>query len=163
MAAPPAFEPTKLLRRLVDGAVDFVVVGGVAVVAQAMPRWTKDLDICYATDADNLDALGAVLVAARATLHGADADLPFVPDGRTLRRTQILTLTSPEGDIDLLVQPDGCPPYPELKANADRVEIGGFRVLIASIDDLIAMKRAAGRPQDLIDLEALEIARSQPD
>jgi predicted nucleotidyltransferase len=163
MAALPPFEPTKLLRRLVDGAVDFVVVGGVAVVAQAMPRWTKDLDICYATDAENLDALGAVLVAARATLHGADADLPFVPDGRTLRRTQILTLTCPEGDIDLLVQPDGCPPYPELKANADRVEIGGFGVLIASIDDLIAMKRAAGRPQDLIDLEALEIARSQPD
>ena len=158
-----AFEPTKILRRLVDGGVDFVVVGGVAVVAQAMPRWTKDLDICYATDADNLDALGAVLVAARATLHGADADLPFVPDGRTLRRTQILTLTSPEGDIDLLVQPDGCPPYPELKANADRVEIDGFQVLVASIDDLIAMKRAAGRPQDLIDLEALEIARSRPD
>jgi predicted nucleotidyltransferase len=163
MAALPPFEPTKLLRRLVDGAVDFVVVGGVAVVAQAMPRWTKDLDICYATDAKNLDALGAVLVAARAMSHGADADLPFVPDARTLRRTQILTVTSPEGDIDLLVQPDGCPPYPELKANADRVEIGGFRVLIASIDDLIAMKRAAGRPQDLIDLEALEIARSQPD
>ena len=91
MSALPPFEPTKLLRRLVDGAVDFVVVGGVAVVVQAMPRWTKDLDICYATDADNLDALGAVLVAARATLHGADADLPFVPDGRTLRRTQILT------------------------------------------------------------------------
>lgn len=163
MSALPPFEPTKLLRRLVDGAVDFVVVGGVAVVAQAMPRWTKDLDICYAIDAENLDALGAVLVAARATLHGADADLPFVPDGRTLRRTQILTLTSPEGDIDLLVQPDGCPPYPQLKANADRIEIDGFPVLVASIDDLIAMKRAAGRPQDLIDLEALEIARSQPD
>jgi predicted nucleotidyltransferase len=133
MAALNAFQPTKLLRRLADGGVDFVVVGGVAVVAQAMPRWTKDLDICYATDAENLG------------------------------RTQILTLTSPEGDIDLLVQPNGCPPYPELKANADRIEIDGVPVLIASIDDLIAMKRAAGRPQDLIDLEALEIARSRPD
>jgi hypothetical protein len=69
----------------------------------------------------------------------------------------------PGGDIDLLVQPDGCPPYPELRANADRIEIDGLPVLIASIDDLIAMKRAAGRPQDLIDLEALEIARSRPD
>lgn len=163
MSGPNAFAPTKLLRRLVAGGVDFVVVGGVAVVAQAMPRWTKDLDICYSTDAKNLDALGAVLVAADATLHGADADLPFVPDGRTLRRTQILTLTTPEGDIDLLVRPDGCPPYPELKANADRIELDDVPVLIASIDDLIAMKRAAGRPQDLIDLEALEIARSRPD
>lgn len=156
---PAPFALTKLLRRLVDGGVDFVVIGGVAVVAQAMPRWTKDLDICYATNPENLDALGAVLVAIGATLHGADDDLPFVPDGRTLRRTQILTLTSREGDIDLLVQPDGCPPYPELKANADRIELDGAGVLVAGIDDLIAMKRAAGRPQDLIDLEALEIAR----
>ena len=42
-------------------------------------------------------------------MHGADADLPFVPDGRTLRRTQILTLASPEGDIDLLVEPRRVP------------------------------------------------------
>lgn len=159
MSDPPPFALTKLLRRLVDGGVDFVVVDGVAVVAQALPRWTKDLDICYASDGANLDALGAVLVAIGATLHGADEDLSFIPDGRTLRRTQILTLTSPEGDIDLLVQPDGCPPYCELKANADRIDIDGAVVLIAALEDLIAMKRAAGRPQDLIDLEALEIAR----
>lgn len=161
MSEPAAFALTKLLRRLVDGGVDFVVVGGVAVVAQAMPRFTKDLDICYAREAENVDALGRVLVAIGATLHGADAGLPFVPDGRTLRQTEILTLTSPEGDIDLLVQPAGCPPYPELRANADRIEIDGAEVLIASVDDLIAMKRAAGRPQDLIDLEALEIARAR--
>lgn len=161
MSEAVAFALTKLLRRLVDGGVDFVVVGGVAVVAQAMPRFTKDLDICYARNTENLDALGRVLVAIGAGLHGADADLPFVPDARTLRQTEILTLTSPEGDIDLLVEPAGCPPYPELRANADRIEVGGAEVLIASVDDLIAMKRAAGRPQDLIDLEALEIVRAR--
>ncbi|MDX6720923.1 MAG: hypothetical protein QOJ63_3177 [Solirubrobacteraceae bacterium] len=158
----PVFRPTRLLRRLVEGGVDFVVIGGVAVIVQASPRITKDLDICYSREPSNLEALGTVLVAAGATLRGVDEELPFVPDARTLRRTQILTLRTADGDIDLLVEPSGCPPYEVLKANADRIEVEELPVLIASIDDLIAMKRAAGRPQDLIDLEALEIARSHP-
>jgi len=152
-----------LLQRLVDGGVDFVVIGGVAVIAQASPRITKDLDICYSREASNLEALGAMLVGAEAKLRGVDEDLPFVADARTLLRTMILTLRTADGDIDLLVEPSGCPRYEILKARADRIEVEGLPVLIASIDDLIAMKRAAGRPQDLIDLEALEIARSQPD
>ncbi len=159
----PVFRPTRLLQRLVGGGVDFVVIGGVAVIAQASPRITKDLDICYSREDANLDALGAVLVAADAKLRGVDEDLPFAPDARTLRRTMILTLRTADGDIDLLVEPSGCPPYEVLRAGADRIEVEGLPVLVASIDDLIAMKRAAGRPQDLIDLEALEIARSRPD
>jgi predicted nucleotidyltransferase len=159
----PVFRPTRLLRRLVEGGVDFVVIGGVAVIAQASPRLTKDLDICYSRDPANLEALGTVLVAAGAKLRGIEEDLPFVPDARTLQRTVILTLRTADGDIDLLVEPAGCPPYEVLKENADRIEVEELPVLIASIDDLIAMKRAAGRPQDLIDLEALEIARSRPD
>lgn len=163
MDAWPVFRPTRLLRRLVEGGVDFVVIGGVAVIAQASPRLTKDLDICYARDASNLDALGSVLVFAEAKLRGVDEVLPFVPDARTLRGTQILTLRTADGDIDLLVEPSGCPPYAVLKANADQITVENQPVLVASVDDLIAMKRAAGRPQDLIDLEALEIARSRPD
>lgn len=131
--------------------------------SQASPRLTKDLDICYAAESANLEALGSALVAAEAKLRGVEQYLPFVPDARTLRRTQILTLRTIDGDIDLLVEPSGCPPYGILKANADRIVVDDVPVLIASVDDLIAMKRAAGRPQDLIDLEALEIARSQPD
>ncbi len=148
-----------LLRRLTEGGVDFVVIGGVAVILQASPRFTKDLDICYATGQENLDRLGAVLVELGAKLRQADEDLPFVPDGRTLRRTQILTLTTPDGGIDLLVDPDGSPGYPALRRRASKIDVDGMTVLVASIEDLLAMKRAAGRPQDLVDLESLEIAR----
>jgi len=70
-----------------------------------------------------------------------------------------LTLTTTEGDIDLLVDPPGAPAYPILRRKASRIELDGDGVLIASIDDLIAMKAAAGRPQDLVDLESLEVAR----
>lgn len=153
------FRPTTLLGRLVEAGVDFVIVGGIAVVLQALPRFTKDLDLCYATDGDNLDRLGAVLGAVHARLRGPDEDPPFVADAGTLRQTQILTLITDDGDVDLLVDPPGAPPYPRLRAGADRMEVAGVEVLVASIADLVAMKRAAAGPQDLIDVEALEIAR----
>lgn len=148
-----------LLGRLTEGGVDFVVIGGVAVIFQASPRLTKDLDICYDLAPENLDRLGAVLIELGAKLRAVDEDLPFVPDGRTLRRTQILTLTTADGGIDLLVDPDGSPSYPVLRRRASEIDIDGMVVRVASIDDLIAMKRAAGRPQDVVDIESLEIAR----
>jgi predicted nucleotidyltransferase len=144
---------------LTEREVDFVVVGGVAVILQASPRLTKDLDICYAPEQVNLDRLGAVLIELGARLRGVEEDLPFVPDGRALRHTQILTLTTVDGGLDLLVEPDGSPSYPALRRRADQIDIDGIVVRVASIEDLIAMKRAAGRPQDLVDLESLEIAR----
>jgi hypothetical protein len=155
----PEFSLRSLLRSLTEGGVDFVVIGGVAVIMQASPRLTKDLDICYDQGHENLERLAAVLIKLEARLRGVDEDLPFVPDARTLRRTQILTLTTVDGAMDLLVDPDGSPSYSALRRRASRVEFDGVSVLVASVDDLISMKRAAGRPQDLVDLEALEIAR----
>ncbi len=143
---------------LVENDVDFVIVGGVAVVLQAMPRFTKDLDICYSTTQENLDALGGVLLAVGARLRGIDENVPFVPDGRTLRGTQILCLTTSAGDIDLLVEPSGAPSYETLRERADIMELAGNPVRVASIEDLLTMKRAAARPQDLADVETLEAA-----
>ena len=146
---------------LAHAGIDFVVVGGVAIVVQASPRFTRDLDICYAADKANLARLGSLLASLEARLRGVDEDVPFVPDARTLRRTQMLTLTTREGDLDLLVDPPGSPGYAALRRRADVIELAGASVRIASVQDLISMKRAAGRPQDEIDIESLEIARSR--
>lgn len=135
--------------------VDFVVIGGVAVIAHGYERNTKDLDVCYSREAANLEVLGQVLVDLGARLRNIDDDVPFVPDARTLRGMQILTLDTPEGGLDLLVDPDGSPGYEALKANAEPIDFDGREILIASIEDLIAMKRAANRPQDQTDIEAL--------
>lgn len=159
MASWTDFRPTALLNGLVDGGVDFVIIGGVAVVLQAQPRFTKDLDICYAPDPANLERLGGVLSGLNARLRGIDEDIPFVADARMLRQTQILTLTTDDGDLDLLVDPSGAPPYAELRRDADLLDVAGIEVRVASIEHLTAMKQAAGRPQDLIDIEALKIAR----
>jgi predicted nucleotidyltransferase len=153
------FRPTLLLADLVEGGVDFVVIGGVAVVLQAQPRFTKDLDICYASDQANLERLASVLTSLNARLRGIDETVAFVADARMLSQTQILTLTTDHGEIDLLVDPSGAPPYAELRADADVLDVSGINVRVASIEHLTAMKRAAGRPQDLVDIDALQIAR----
>jgi len=155
----PEFSLSRLLHRLVRADVDFVVVGGVAVIVHASPRFTKDLDISYAPHKANLDRLGSVLIELGARLRELEEDVPFVPDRRTLAHAQMLTLTTRDGEIDLLANPDGSPGYAALRRNASRIDVDGVTVLVASIDDMIAMKRATRRPQDLVDLESLEIAR----
>jgi hypothetical protein len=155
----PDFRPTALLKRLVAHGVDFVVVGGIAMIGHGSARVTQDLDICYATDGGNLEALGAAMVELGAKLRGLEDDVPFVPEARALRRTTILTLDTSDGPIDLLVRPAGSPDYQTLRARAERATLDGIAVLIASLEDLEAMKRASGRPKDQLDLEEIEVIR----
>ena len=155
-SALPEFRPSALLSRLAAARVDYVVVGGFAGLMHGMTLPTRDLDICCATDTGNLDRLGQMLVDLGARLRGVAADIPFVPDGRTLRRTQILTLDTSAGPLDLLVDPSGSPGYAALSDRALRVEWADTTIKVASLEHLIAMKRAAGRPKDLLALEELQ-------
>jgi predicted nucleotidyltransferase len=156
---PPELRLVALLHRLAEARVDFVVVGGVAVAVQGYGRATKDLDITYATNGANLERLGHVLTELDAHLRGVPDDVPFVPDATTLKRVSILTLDTREGPLDLLVDPAGAPPYERLRERAETIDLDGREFRVAGIDDLLAMKRAAGRPQDLADVDALETVR----
>lgn len=152
----PELDVAELLRRLVAGGVDFVVIGAVAVVLHGSARLTRDLDIIFAADDGNLEALGQVLVGLDARLRDFEGNLPFVPDARTLRGVQILTLDTSAGWLDVHRTVTGSPPYERLRRNAERMDLGDFFVLVASPDDLIAMKRAAGREGDLADIKEIE-------
>lgn len=153
---PAEFRPRALLIHLTARGVDFVVVGGIAVTLYGSERNTFDLDIRPAVDAANLDALGRALIDIDARLRGVDEDVPFVPDGRALRGIEILTSSTSLGPLDVLMNPAGAPPYDQMRRRATRVDIGETTVLVASIEDLIAMKAGAGRPKDLEDVERLE-------
>jgi hypothetical protein len=153
---PEDFDAGELLRRLVGAGVDFVVIGGVAAILHGSARLTRDLDIVFAPDEGNLETLGRVLVESEARLRGVEEEVTFVPDARTLHGIQLLTLETNAGWFDVHRRPDGAPPYEGLRRNAERMNLGDFAVLVASLDDLLAMKRAAARPQDLVDVETLE-------
>jgi hypothetical protein len=149
------FDPTRLLRALVDAGVDFVVIGGVAAVLHGSARNTFDLDICFASDPHNLEVLGSALLGLDARLRGPHP-VPFVPDAAALKRIEVLTLVTTAGDLDVLRAPSGAPRYDVLRGHADRYDVGGFEVRVACVEDLIAMKTAAGRAKDLADIEELE-------
>ena len=87
------------------------------------------------------------MVELGATLRGVTENGPFTPDASTLRRTSILTLSSPDGDIDLLVSPSGSPAYDLLRARADRVTMDGISLLVASLDDLETMNAPPTAPR----------------
>jgi len=150
----------RILATLVARGVDFVVIGGIAAVMHGSPRMTQDVDVCFAADAANLEALGRALDDLHARLSGVPENIPFVPDARTLKGIEVLTLETDAGRLDVLARPAGAPGYEALRSRAERMDIGACAVLVASIRDLVAMKRAAGRPKDLGDIAELEaIAR----
>ena len=152
----PPLDAREILRRLTAAGVDFVVIGGIAIVLLGYQRMTRDLDIVFAYDDENLEALGGVLVDLEARLRGVGDDVEFVPDRRTLRGIELLTLETTAGWFDVHRLAPGAPAYARLRENAERVRLSDFHVLVAGLDDMIAMKEAAGRPQDRLDIAALE-------
>jgi len=163
-STPPDLDAQRILSALVERGTDFVVIGGIATVLHGSSRNTFDLDISFAVDPQNLEALGEVLLALGARLRGVPDDVPFVPNAATLRKVEVLTLDTVAGRFHVLARPAGAGSYAELRRTAERYDVGGFVVLVASIPSLIAMKRAAGRPKDLADiaeLEAIQRLRAQ--
>lgn len=137
--------------------VDYVVIGGVAVQAYGRRTYTKDLDVTASWQRPNLERLAAALTALEASLRGVDGDRLGidVSDPDQLSRAGSLALQTRAGDLDVLVDPDGAPPYLELRARAVEVELRGICVPICSREDLIAMKLAAGRRVDHDDIAVL--------
>lgn len=150
------FEPVLILRTLVGYQVDFILIGGIAAAARGSPVATIDLDICYLRDAKNLKKLAAALREMHAQLRGVDEEVPFILDEKTLAAGDSFTLTTELGDLDILGTPAGTDGYRDLATGAGEVEVEGFAVKVASVEDLIRMKRAAGRTKDLPHIALLE-------
>lgn len=100
---------------------------------------------------------------AHAELRGASPGLPFRLDARTLAAGDTFTFTTDDGPLDLIATPAGTAGFDDLAANADVVDAFGQSFLVAGIDDLIRMKRAAGRPKDRVELEILGALRDEID
>lgn len=155
------FSPLEMLRVLDRHGVAFVLIGGVAARVHGSPSVTADVDVCYDRRKDNLERLADALRELRAKLRGVDEDVPFLLDARTLAAGSNFTFITVAGALDVLGEPAGTRGYDELVANAERVDIGGLEVLVADLDDLIRMKRAAGRPKDRIEVEILGALREE--
>lgn len=163
MSRHPPFSADALLHALIDGGVEFVVIGGLAAQAHGSPLITEDLGVCFGLDRANLDRLAEVLEKLEATRRGLpDADRAPL-DRRALRAGDVFTLRTRFGDLDLLARPDPRLDYAQLRSRAVRFELAGQPVWVAHLEDVIAMKRAAGRPKDLMAIEHLAALREELD
>jgi hypothetical protein len=156
------FDPLRAMRVLLERGVRFVIVGGFASSLRGSTSVTYDLDICYDRAPDNCESLSRALTELKATLRGAPPGLPFLLDAKSLRMGDSFTFETSAGSLDCLGTPSGTNGYPDLIRNATVVELADdVRVAIASIDDLLRMKRAAGRPKDLIEVEILSALKEE--
>lgn len=146
----------KLVPILVNGGVEFILVGGVAAILHGSARLTYDVDVVYSRASENLRRIAATLRGHSPYLRGAPPGLPFQLDERTLRNGLNFTLTTKLGDLDLLGEVVGGGTYRELLRHSFHVEGFGVRFRCVDLRTLVALKRAAGRPKDLESLAELE-------
>lgn len=125
--------------------VDFVLIGGMAGMALGSAYPSYDVDIAYGRDPENLERLAAALRELGATPRGAP---PLQLDAETLSKGANFTFATPYGSLDILTDLVGAPPYLQLREAGQDLPIEGVVVRVASLDHLIAMKEAAGRPKD---------------
>lgn len=149
------FDPEALLATLLDGGVEFVVIGGIAAGLHGSQRHTQDLDIVPAPGRENAARLAQALGLLNARIRGVDGDaLGLDPtDPETLGAGANWTLTTDRGDLDLMPNAEALPEWSALAARAERLTLGDLSgLLVVGRDDLIALKRAAGRRQDIEDI-----------
>jgi predicted nucleotidyltransferase len=149
-------DPRALLETLARHDVDFVVIGGVAVQAYGHLRTTRDVDVIAAPTPENGLRLAAALTELHAVNRGVDARHLHDPtDPATFAQAGSLFLDTRDGMLDVMQDAAGAPPYADLRERAVAVRLGAIEVQVAGLDDLISLKRAAGRPVDQEDIAVL--------
>jgi hypothetical protein len=163
------FRADVLLLALARADVRFVIIGGIAVGVHGYVRATRDLGIVPDPDRANVVRLAHVLAEINAEHVGVDEvspdEFPFDPlDPDQLSQGANFRLNTSLGPLDAtqwIAGIDADPAYPALARQAIKVMFRGRQLLVAGLDDLRAMKIAAGREQDLLDLRELEQRRGQ--
>ena len=145
-----------LIPLLVANDVEFIIVGGAAATAHGSARLTLDLDVVYSRDNLNLERIVRALASSQPYLRGAPPGLPFEWSVETLKKGLNFTLITTLGALDLLGEIVGGGSYEELKPETIKIEVAGAECLCLSLERLIKVKRAAGRPKDLEAIAELE-------
>ncbi len=157
MTSGDTFHPRELFQALARHQVEYVTVGGIAVQAHGGQRVTRDLDVAIAASRENLDRLAGALSDLDARMLGPDGQRSrSVPSAALLASGDQWHLVTVYGRLDVLTLPAHLGSFADMRARAHEVPLGDVSVPIAHRDDLLKMKRAAGRPQDLADVRLLE-------
>jgi hypothetical protein len=146
------------IAALARHAVDYVVIGSLAAQVHGLGRAKMTLELTPDPDVENLERLDEALAELEAQPLNEEserADIPIGDQERFALAAVVPPLLTRHGQVHVLKEPKGARTFEKLREAALVVELGGVEVAIVSLDDLIRMKRAAGRPADLEDVAAL--------
>ncbi len=151
----------RLLPVLIQGNVRFILIGGVAAAVHGSARATFDIDVVYDRDPQNIERLVRTMQEFKPYPRGAPEGLPFSWSVESVRNGLNFTLTTSIGSIDLFGEIVGGGGYKDLLPDAKTIAVFGVQCLCLSVDRLIQVKRAAGRPKDLEVVAELEAIRNE--
>jgi len=138
-----------LLKLLESFEVEYVIVGGYAVMEYTEPRSTKDIDILVRRSKGNSQKIYDALKKFGASLGGIENTF-FETEGKFYK------IGRPPNRIDIITSVEGVAEQ-EIFENKISRELGsGLSIWFIDKAHLLAVKEAAGRPQDLIDAEKLK-------
>ncbi len=151
----------QLLKLLVDGGVDFVVVGGIAAIFHGAQLVTFDLDVCVRFDADTCGRLIRVLAPLDPRHRMRPDRLPLSPDPESIVGYRNLYVSCTLGIIDFLGEITGVGSFDVIRPASVEGRIADVPVRFMSLDQLLASKRAMARPKDLRVAQELELIRAR--
>lgn len=157
------FDARELFTALARHDVEYVTVGGIAIQAYGGQRLTQDLDIAIDASAENIARLANALLDLDARILGPDGQRSrSVPNAPLLGSSDQWHLITDHGPLDVLTLPAHLGSFADMRARAHEVPLGELSIPIAHREDLLKMKRAAGRSQDLADVRLLESLDEAP-
>jgi len=163
VSSPGRFDARELFRALAHHDVEYVTIGGIAIQAYGGQRLTQDLDVAIAASTDNVARLADALLDLDARITGPDGQRSkSVPSAPLLASSDQWHLITIHGPLDILTLPAHLGSFADMRARAYEVPLGDLTIPIAHREDLLKMKRAAGRPQDLADIRLLESLDDTP-
>lgn len=145
-----------LIRVILAEDPDVILIGGLAMRMQGGGHVTDDVDFAFKRTRDTVHKKVKALAPYQPRPLNWPEGVPYVWDEQMLQGMTTAVMETKIGRVDFLAEPDGAPPFDQLQSRATRFDVDGKVLRVASIDDLIAMKRAAGRPKDLAHIHELE-------
>lgn len=154
-------ELNRLLQRLCDAEIDFVIVGGFAAVLHGSALLTRDLDVCAVLTDENVTRLREALRDLAPTHRFTSQRLSFLdtPDpGVPLKN---LYLQTEWGPVDILTSITGVGNFERVRQSSIEIQLFGRPCRVISIDDLISAKEALGRDKDRLAAKELRAVREK--
>jgi hypothetical protein len=151
----------RLIDRLCDADIDFVIVGGFAGILHGSTLVTRDLGVCAVLTAENVARLRETLRDLNPTHRLTSQRLSFLDNPAPGTGVQNLYLETSLGPVDVLSSIKGVGDYSRVRESSIEIELFGRRCRVISVEDLIRAKESLARPKDLLAAEELRAMLEQ--